>query len=487
MTGPLPRILFLTGRLAEFALRDELREIAPRFGFVPEIQTLPISVVALAPTWWVARHMAVPEGVDRVILPGLCQGELGPVIDRAHGAQVERGPEDLRDLARHFGGESDRRTNYGANTIEILAEINHAPELTRLELLKEAAFFHDQGADVIDLGTDPGGTWKGVGDAVRALRDAGHRVSIDSFDPIEVRNATRAGAELVLSVCGSNLDPCVADWGAEVVAIPDEPGSLDGLEATMERLDQLGCRFRIDPILEPVGLGFARSLGRYQEARTRWPEAEILMGVGNVTELLDADSCAVNTLLACVCEELGIRSVLTTAVVHWARSSVKELDLARRLAHHAVSRRVIAKHLEPALHVLRDARAPKRFGPDRLQEIQSRIRDRNWRLFAEDGELVALNRDRLVRGADAFALFREMKVDDADHAFYLGYELAKAKTALELGKNYHQDRALEWGFMTVPEPASAQPHTASPPGSARTPADATEPEPSEGTIGEGLP
>ena len=37
------------------------------------------------------------------------------------------------------------------------------------------------------------------------------------------------------------------------------------------------------------------------------------------------------------------------------------------------------------------------------------------------------------------------------HAFYLGYELAKAVTALTLGKDYVQDQALRWGFLTVPE------------------------------------
>ena len=37
------------------------------------------------------------------------------------------------------------------------------------------------------------------------------------------------------------------------------------------------------------------------------------------------------------------------------------------------------------------------------------------------------------------------------HAFYLGYELAKAVTALTLGKNYLQDQALRWGFLTAAE------------------------------------
>ncbi len=44
-----------------------------------------------------------------------------------------------------------------------------------------------------------------------------------------------------------------------------------------------------------------------------------------------------------------------------------------------------------------------------------------------------------------------MGVTDPSHAFYLGYEMAKAKTALTLSKAYRQDQALEWGFLTEPE------------------------------------
>ena len=44
-----------------------------------------------------------------------------------------------------------------------------------------------------------------------------------------------------------------------------------------------------------------------------------------------------------------------------------------------------------------------------------------------------------------------MGVTDPSHAFYLGYEMMKAKTALTLGKNYRQDQALDWGFLTEPE------------------------------------
>ena len=49
---------------------------------------------------------------------------------------------------------------------------------------------------------------------------------------------------------------------------------------------------------------------------------------------------------------------------------------------------------------------------------------------------------------------RERTDIDPSHAFYLGYEMAKAVTALTLGKNYTQDQALRWGFLTVEERAS---------------------------------
>ena len=80
-----------------------------------------------------------------------------------------------------------------------------------------------------------------------------------------------------------------------------------------------------------------------------------------------------------------------------------------------------------------------------LRELAERIGDRNFRLFAERGRLHAINGSMFLEGTDPFALFAEMHrrgAIDPAHAFYLGYELAKAVTALTLGKNYVQDQAL---------------------------------------------
>ncbi|HLJ98219.1 MAG TPA: DUF6513 domain-containing protein [Gemmataceae bacterium] len=448
-----PHLLFVTGKLAEPALRRTLAELAPRAGFDYSLAVLPITVAALATIPWVAAHLTVPPGVERILLPGLCTGDL-EVLTQQAGVPVERGPQDLRDLPEFFGHADGRSSSYGKHDIAILAEINHVPRLTLEATLTRAREYGASGADIIDCGCDPGQTWAGIGQAVRALREEGFRVSIDSFNPHEIESAIKSGAELVLSVNGTNLH-AARDWGCEVVALPDEPATLGGLDHTIETLDGWGVPFRIDPVLEPIGFGFAASLDRYFEVRRRYPEAELLMGIGNLTELTDVDSAGVNVVLLGYCQELGIRSVLTTEVIPWCRSAIQELDLARRLVYHACREHVLPKHLEPDLILLRDPKL-REHGDQTLQELARRVTDRNFRLFAERGQLHVINGSQYIQGQDPFALFKQMaehQAIDPSHAFYLGYEMAKAVTALTLGKNYVQDQALRWGFLTVAEPS----------------------------------
>jgi dihydropteroate synthase-like protein len=457
MTSEQPRFLFVTGKLAEPALRRILADLGPKAGFEPVVIVLPITVAALMTSNWVTRHLPPDLVAEGLILPGYCRGDAEEV-SKAAGVPAVLGPKDLRDLPEFFGEQSGPPADYGQFDIEILAEINHAPRMPLDEILALARHFRESHADVIDIGCDPGATWAGVGDAVRLLRDSGFRVSIDSFNPEEVRIALSAGAELVLSVNSTNLQFARA-WHeqfpqAEMVAIPDAPFDLDTLARTVDALRELGVKHRLDPILEPIGFGFAASLGRYIETRRRFPDAELMMGIGNLTELTDADSVGINVLLAGFCQELGIRSVLTTEVINWARSSVKEFDLARRLVFHAIRNKVLPKRLEPDLVLLRDPKQHE-LGDEALAELAARITDRNYRIFAERGEIHILNGSVYFCGSDPFELFERVAAADpkldVSHAFYLGYEFSKAITALTLGKNYTQDQALRWGLLTVPE------------------------------------
>jgi len=449
---PREHIHFVTGRLAERSLRSVVEGLSQQAGFEYSVSVMGITVAALMTPQWIARRLQLPPGVTRVMIPGYCRGDLQPLESLAGGAVVQRGPKDLRELPEYFG--QPRPADYGAYDIEILAEINHAPRLPLAEIIDQADQLRRDGADIIDLGCNPGETWSGVADCVRALRDAGHRVSIDSLNPAEIEPAARAGAELVLSVNASNRHHAAA-WGCEVVAVPDEPAGMKGLDATIEFLAAAGVPFRIDPVLEPIGFGFAESLGRYLEARRRWPETEMLMGIGNLTELTDADSAAINVLLLGFCQELGIRSVLTTQVINWARTAVRECDLARRLVHHAVTQRTLPKHLDERLVLLRDGKL-LRHGAEALARLAAEVKDKNYRIFAEDGRLHLISAGLHLMGDDPFDLLKQLEARgpknlDTSHAFYLGYEMAKAVTALTLGKNYRQDEALDWGFLTRPE------------------------------------
>jgi dihydropteroate synthase len=322
------------------------------------------------------------------------------------------------------------------------------------DILATAKQLAADGADLIDVGCDPGEPWPGVADCVKALKDAGHRISIDSMNPLEIAPAVRAGAELVLSV-NSTTREAARDWGCEVVVVPDTPSDLASLEATVTYLAEAGVRLRIDPVLEPIGFGFAASLRRYWEVRQRFPDAEMMMGIGNLTELTDADSAAINVLLLAICEELGIRSVLTTQVINWARTSVRECDLARRLVYQAVQHRMLPKHLEPRLVMLRDKK-PLAYGEQELAQLAAGLKDHNYRIFAENGQIHLLSAGIHLADADPFTIFQQLAATDPKnldpgHAFYLGYEMAKAVTALTLSKDYRQDEALDWGFLTRPE------------------------------------
>lgn len=446
-------ILFVTGRLAESSLRTVVTPLSERYDFEPHFAVLGISVAALMHADWVRRKLNVlPDGITRVLLPGWCDGDLTLLHD-AWNVPVDRGPKDLFDLPEYFGAAERLPVDLSRYDIEILAEINHAPRLTADELVRQAEAYRRDGADVIDLGCIPGVSWSAIGPAVKRLISEGFRVSVDSFDRAEVTAAVEAGAEMVLSANRSNVDWAV-DVPAEWVAIPDEPARGETLEQTAISLQQAGRSVRWDPILEPIGYGFAASLQRYYAVRSRHPKVPMMMGIGNLTELTDVDSAGINFLLAAICQELRIGSILTTQVINWCRSAVKEFDIARRMVRHSLSQQSLPKHVSDELLLLRDPKV-RELGESTLAEMAGQITDPNFRIFVERGEIHMMNRDGYWHGDDAYEVFDRVLAESgpltAEHAFYLGYEMAKARTALTLGKNYLQDESLRWGFLTQPE------------------------------------
>ena len=446
------KILFVTGRLAEPALRAVVSDLSGRIGFDFDIEILGISVAALMHVDWVRQKLQIPDGIQRVILPGWCSGDLDQLAQQ-FGVPFSRGPKNLFDLPEFFGRANKEPPNLDLYNIEILAEINHAPRFSDDDLIKQATRYRNSGADIIDLGCVPGEPWSTVGRTVRRFRAEGFRVSVDSFEQSEVEPAVEAGAELVLSCNQSNVE-WACELPVEFVVVPDDFSDLTSWDITRQRLEEKGRRYRLDPVLEPIGFGFAASLLRYYECRRQHPNAAMMMGIGNLTELTEVDIAGVNFLLAAICEELRIHSVLATEVINWGRTAVQEFNLARRLVRHSIENRVLPKHLGGQLVLMRDPKVSA-IGQEGLQQFASRLTDPNFRVFAENGELHLMNRDGYWRGSDPYEVFDQMVAVvgslSAEHSFYLGVELCKAKTALTLGKQYVQDEALRWGFLTIDE------------------------------------
>ncbi|NBR06826.1 MAG: dihydropteroate synthase [Planctomycetes bacterium] len=447
------KFLFVTGKLASHSLKDLLSRMTGVLPFDWEINTLPINVAALATTEWINSHLELTSKPDKIIIPGLCRGET-EILQNHTGVPCIKGPKDLRDLPDFFkvGNFNPKRSDYGKYTIEIIAEINHAPDLSLDEIETTAFHLASQGADIIDLGMNPGKPWKHIGQCVQRLKNQNFKVSIDSFNYEEVSNAVKAGADLVLSINEDNLE-IAKNLECEFVLIPKEPGMTDSLNKCVEKLLSWNRKFRIDPILEPIGHGFAKSLLGYFKTRELYPNIPLMMGTGNVTELTDSDSAGINAILIAICQELSIQSVLTTSVINWCRTSVKEIDLARKLMFHAITNQVIPKRLEPGLLLLRDP-TYRKHGIETLNRFKSEIKDKNFRIFAEDGLIHVMNKNIHLKGQDPYKLIEEVKKTesiDESHAFYLGFELCKALTAITLDKNYTQDQELQWGFLTREE------------------------------------
>ena len=435
------RILFLTGRLAQSRLEKVLQGMEPTT-FDWSILNVGVKVAALMTEPILLRRLPRPINADRVVVPGRCRADLAH-LTQEFGAPFERGPDELRDLPEFFG-KAAAPLDLSRYAVRIFAEIVDASQISLEAILARADLLRAQGADVIDLGCLPDTPFPHLEDAVRELKARGFAVSIDSAEPDELRRGGAAGADYLLSLTERNV-AIAAETGARPVLIPAQHGDLASLYRAAEEAEKRGLKAILDPVLDPIHFGFANSLSRYREARARLPDAEMLMGSGNLTELTDADSVGVTALALGICSELAIANVLTVHVSPHTRRTIQEHDAARRLMYAAAADHSLPRGYGYALLQIHD-RAPFPYSGQEIAESAAQVKDKNYRIeAAEDGIHVYNSAGHFV-AEDAFALFDKLGVEsDGAHAFYLGAELTKAEIAFQLGKRYAQDEPLNWG------------------------------------------
>lgn len=435
------QLLFLTGRLAE----PRLVATVAGLGLAPgswRIDNLGIKVAALMTEAIVRKRLPAPLDVDRVIVPGRARMDLASLAAH-YGAPFERGPDEIVDLPEYFG-RAKRQGDLSKHDVRIFAEIVDAPLITVAELVARAEALRAAGADVIDIGCQPDTPFPHLEEAVRALKARGFKVSVDSGSIEELARGALAGADHVLSLDETTLD-AVAGTACIPVLVPKPHGDLASLLRAIDKAQAMSLPHIADPILDPIHFGFTESLTRYAALRRARPEVEILMGTGNLTELTEADSQGVTATLMGVCSELAIRNVLVVHVSPHTRRTLEEHDAARRLMFAARADAGLPQGYGVGLLSLHDLR-PFPLTPAEIAVDARDIRDGNFRITASDDGVHIYNRDGHHVSEDPFALFPKLGVaTDGPHAFYLGYELAKAEIAWRLGKRYAQDGPLDWG------------------------------------------
>ncbi|BDV33527.1 DUF6513 domain-containing protein [Methylocystis iwaonis] len=436
------RLLFLTGHLAY----PRLERMVAGFGEAAQgwrIHNIGVKVAALMTQEIIERRLPRPVEADRVIVPGRCRADLD-ALSKSFGVPFERGPEEVADLPAYLG-RGGAKPDLSRHDMRIFAEIVDASKMSVAEVVAKARALRGAGADVIDLGCLPDTPFDHMEETIAALKSEGFKVSVDSASVAELTRAAQAGVDHLLSLDEETLSILPDNSPLAPILVPRPHGDLDSLQRAARIARRRGIDFILDPILDPIHFGFAASIARYVEIRAREPDAEIMMGTGNLTELTDADSAGVTAAMLGICSELNIRHLLTVQVSPHTRRTLQEHDAARRLMYAARADRALPKGYSDALLQVHDKR-PYSATPEEIAELARELRDVNFRIdVTRDGVHVFAKNFHCVE-ADAMSLFPHLNVaQDGAHAFYLGAELMKAELAFKLGKRYRQDEPLDFG------------------------------------------
>lgn len=380
-------ILFLTGKLAEKQLVRTLGDMQPDFTWT--VHVLGVSVAALMTADMIRRRLKETFGADRIIIPGRCRGDLD-ALSADLGLKVERGPEEIHDLPEFFGKQR-HPLDLSRYELRIFAEIVDAPQLSVDAIMVRAERYALNGANVIDLGCLPETPFPHLVETIRALKLRGFEVSVDSLDPQDLLAGGQAGADFLLSLTEETLW-IMNEVASTPILIPSPHGDLESLDRVIARLEDGRRPFIVDPILDPIHFGFTESITRYHRVRRRHPNVEIMMGVGNLTELTHCDTAGINGLLLGICSELHIRQILATEVSRHARSAIREADRLRRIMFAAREMNRLPKQIDDGLMAIHERR-PFPLEPWAIEELTKAIKDPSYRILVSDEGVHIFNRN----------------------------------------------------------------------------------------------
>jgi dihydropteroate synthase-like protein len=426
------------------------------------------------------RMLLKGKQYDFVIISGMCTASFEQV-ERETGVPIYRGPRHAADLGLVLpllGTEALSRTIPaddfltarkaesalsrieerekeitpdflirgvkigGGSRMKVLAEIMDAHRCGDIRSI--VGNFLASGADIVDLGFGFDATPEDVTRVFSQLSDIDTPLAVDTQDPSLIR-AALPRADIVLSLQETNIPEIgkeVAKAGVAAVVVPGN----STLTKNIALAKKAGIRCIIaDPLLQPVGSGFTRSLGSFKKFG-----CPVFFGAGNIVELIDADSVGVNALLAGIAAEVGASVIFTSEHSDKTRGSVREMRRATEMMVLAKDR-PYPKDLGIDLLVLKEKR--RRREPPLEYDIEQPARSLpeditydpkgNFRIGIEGNKIIAVIHGKAVKGNRwqdvLFTLLSQGDVSLPDHAGYLGQELYKAELAIRFGRSFEQD------------------------------------------------
>jgi dihydropteroate synthase-like protein len=372
--------------------------------------------------------------------------------------------------------------------MRVVAEILDAPTLTNEEILRRARYFIESGAKIIDVGMraeEPRpDDVKRVVTLLKSKLEA--PVSLDTLNPEDIDTGLNSGVDMILSLNSSNLEMIKnLDNAPDVAAIviPERTENIGrvfaddsnkraaSLEENIAKARQIGFKKIIaDPIMDPLVFpGMVTSLITSKTFSERHKDVPMMFGVGNVTELLDADSVGANAVIAGIAEELGASLLLTTEGSAKARGAVNELARATQMMYLAKKRKTPPKDLGVDLLILKEKRSREvpydgaaekldkqikvlgaQQGPEPAMDPKGFFKvsiDRgNREIVVTHFEAGARVSDVVVKGREPLAIRDTLSkiglISTLEHAYYLGIEIEKACIASQINRSYCQDEEL---------------------------------------------
>ena len=365
--------------------------------------------------------------------------------------------------------------------MRVLSEIANAPFLSKEALINKCQYFVDSGADMIDIGMAAGEDFSDkVPELIETLRPiVGDRpLSIDTLNTKEIKVAAEHGIDFVLSLDLGNqseIADILKEKNIPAVLLPTNFSEGFTPKSPKERVDAMnrliedvdGLPYVADLILDPVNSpSIVDSIIACHEFHKINP-APMFFGVGNVTELMDADSGGVNVLLAGIGMELGVSILFTPEESGKTRGSVYELATASKMMFLAKNRQSIPKDLGINMVAFKDKHKRNDVIVNELGDVPETrlkiplkfVRDKagSFKISIDYGTTVEASKiiathfkknepDLVIVGHTAKEIYEEIITKDLvtrmEHAAYLGSELQKAEIAMITGKEYVQDFEL---------------------------------------------